>query len=549
MLFNSYAFIFLFVPVVVAGFFGLGRFGSRTLAFGWIILSSTVFYGIWRPLNIAIIAPSILANYGVARFIARYGEERPRWALSLLLAGIGGNIGFLGYFKYRNFFIDTVDGLFGFHLPLNHLILPLGISFITFQKIAFLVDVYSGRVQAFGFIRYLLFVMFFPQLVAGPIVHYREMMPQFERISLRPNATDLAVAVTLFSFGLFKKVVIADSIAQYASPVFGAAAAGVPQTLFAAWGGALAYSFQIYFDFSGYSDMALGLGRIFGIRLPLNFNSPFKAASIIELWSRWHVSLTRFLTAYLYTPIVISLTRRRQAKGMPVVAGRRTTASAFLALLAGPTILTMGISGLWHGAGFQFIVWGLLHGVFLTVNHAWRLVRPRFWSDQRSYDRMMKPFGVALTFLCFVVAIVFFRANSVATAMQMLEGMAGLNGVALPMAVGERLGDLALWLRQFGVTFAWTSGHDFMMTYLWIAALLAASLLLPNSLEMLAEYEPALGFPAPDPTVPQSRLLGWITGGSLRWNPEWRWAVGMAGISVIAVLGLQRVSEFLYWQF
>jgi alginate O-acetyltransferase complex protein AlgI len=551
MLFNSYSFIFLFVPIAIGTFFLLGRSGSRNAAFTWIITSSVFFYAAWEPLNVVIMAPSILANFCCAKWLAKLSEERRKSALPLLFVGIIANVCFLGYFKYRNFFLDTTNHLFSTHLPLISIILPLGISFITFQKIAFLVDVYSGRVKEFTFLKYLLFVMFFPQLVAGPIVHYREMMPQFERLSLRPDAMNIAVGVSLFAIGLFKKVIIADGIAGYVTPIFANPGSGGGPTLFWAWGGVLAFSFQIYFDFSGYTDMALGLARCFGVKLPLNFNSPFKASSIIEFWGRWHVTLTRFLTAYVFTPTVMSLTRRRQAMGKSILAGRRTGASAFAALIGGPTILTMGISGLWHGAGLQFIVWGLIHGAYLTINHAWRLVRPRFWSDQKSYDRVMRPVGVALTFVCFVIAIVFFRANSVSAAIVVLEGMAGLNGATLPMAFGEHLGPVGAWLQQLGVGLEWSSGQQFMAMYAWVLVLLPATLFLPNSLEMLGRYEPALGFPAPLATArPAQRWAKVIPRiGTISWHPNWQWAIGIAAISASAAMGLNRVSAFLYWQF
>jgi alginate O-acetyltransferase complex protein AlgI len=547
MLFNSYQFIFLFLPAMLAAFFLLGRLYGRPAAFGALILGSTLFYGAWAPINIAIMAPSVFANYGCAHWLGKLRARESRWASLLLILAIAGNVAFLGYFKYRNFFLDSANQLFATDFPLGRLVLPLGISFITFQKIGFLVDVYSDRVKEFTLLKYLLFVVFFPQLIAGPIVHYREMIPQFERATFKPNATDFAVAISLFSIGLFKKVVIADGVALHATPIFDAAAMGAPQSFFWAWGAAFAYAFQIYFDFSGYSDMALGLARFFGIRLPLNFNSPFKASSIIELWSRWHVTLTRFLTAYIYTPLVMSLTRRRMVKRKPILAGARTGASAFLALVAVPTMVTMGISGLWHGAGTQFIVWGLLHGMYLTINHAWRLIRPKLWRDTLSYERLMKPLGLAITFLCFVVALVFFRANSVLTALAMLKGMVGLNGIILPEALGGPLGS---WIDALGITIDFSSGSNFLLTYVWIIVLFVYCVVLPNSLDLFSGYEPALGFPAPQAAKGglAPRPAG-ASAGTLSWQPNWRWAMQIAAISTVALMSVTRVSEFLYWQF
>ena len=265
--------------------------------------------------------------------------------------------------------------VFGAKLILMHIILPLGISFITFQKIAFLIDVQAGRVKSFTFHEYCTFVLFFPQLIAGPIVHYREMMPQFATATCRYDKENFAVGLTLLFFGLFKKGVLADNIAPLITPIYDHSAAAGQTPLLLAWMAAVGFTLQIYFDFSGYTDMALGLARFFGIKLPPNFNSPLKASSIIDFWLRWHMTLTRFLTAYIYNPLVLWLTRRRATKGRPGFGVRNPTIGAFVSLLMVPLITTMFISGLWHGAGYGFIIWGLLHGVFLTINHAWRVVR------------------------------------------------------------------------------------------------------------------------------------------------------------------------------
>lgn len=281
MLFNSYQFIFGFLPGALAGFYVLGRL-RRDWAILWLIGISIGFYAWWRPLNVLLIAPSILINYGLARVLQTYGDARPVISRVVLLSGIVFNVVFLGYFKYFTFLKGTVNDVFGAHLLLTRVILPLGISFITFQKIAFLVDVQAGRISRFTLRDYILFVMFFPQLVAGPIVHYREMMPQFHAAPCRFDPKDTAVGLSLFSFGLFKKVVFADSIALYVTPIYAAAGTGHPPTLLDAWLAALGFTLQVYFDFSGYTDMALGLARFFGVSLPMNFNSPLKACNIID---------------------------------------------------------------------------------------------------------------------------------------------------------------------------------------------------------------------------------------------------------------------------
>jgi hypothetical protein len=340
-------------------------------------------------------------------------------------------------------------------------------------------------------------------------------------------------------------------VADYANPVFAAPLQGEPVTLVAAWIGALAYTFQIYFDFSGYSDMALGIARIFGVVLPMNFNSPLKASSIVEFWSRWHITLTRFLTTHVYTPMVLGLTRRRMARGLPVLRGRNTRLSAIVVLIGLPTVFTMTLSGFWHGVGFQFIVWGLLHGLMLTVNQAWRTVRPRFWRHQASYDRVMGPVGFVLTFGAVVVTFVFFRASSVPTAMAILRGMAGLNGVTVPHAIGARLGAFGQWLEQSGVTYDWSSGSQFIAGLAWLAVLFVVVTLMPNSLELLSPHRPALDFQgSPSEAAPARGVRAAVARlrptdlVQSRFGPAF-----VATLAVAGVLGLHRVSAFLYWQF
>ncbi len=533
MLFNSYPFILLFLPAVLVGFFLLGP-SRKGLALDWLILASLFFYAWWRPFNVLLIAPSIAINYALVTLLLRLGEERPGLSRAAFWAGILFNLAFLGYFKYRNFFMTLSNDIAGTSLILEQLILPLGISFITFQKIALLVDVRAGRVSAVRLPDYALFVLFFPQLIAGPIVHYRELMPQFEKASVRLRWPDAAVGLTLFFTGLFKKVIFADPIAALIAPTWQHAAIGHP-ALLQAWAASLGYMLQLYFDFSGYSEMAMGAARLFGIILPFNFNSPLKAASIIDFWSRWHVTLTRFLTGYIFSPLTLGLTRKRAARGLPIMGGRKTTLRAFLVLLAYPTMVTMLLAGVWHGAGYQFLVFGALHGVALVVNHAWRLRKPRWWAQEAS----SVVFSSWLTTFLFVVsAEVFFRATSVADAISILRGMAGLNGVTVPMALAGPLNH-ALGLHVPGV---WEGGGDFLKIWAWIAAGLIVVLALPNSLEMLAAYDPALGFKVRP--AGYTRLLQ-----HLIWVPNAVWAMGLAVITAGGLLSLDRLSDFLYWHF
>jgi alginate O-acetyltransferase complex protein AlgI len=540
MLFNSYIFILGFLPVVLAGFYALGA-RRQDWALLWLTAASLVFYAWWRPLNILLIAPSILINYGICRILERSGSDRPGQVRAALIAGIVFNLCFLGYFKYFVFGEQALNDLFGTGFVLQQVVLPLGISFITFQKIALLVDVHAGRISRFTLREYALFVLFFPQLIAGPIVHFREMMPQFRAAPCRFDAEDASVGLSLFFFGLGKKLILADPIGSVVGPLYQRAALGVPQSMMEAWIAALGFTLQIYFDFSGYCDMALGLARFFGIKLPVNFNSPLKARSVIDFWSRWHVTLTRFLTAYLYMPLTLAMMRRRATSGKPTLSARDMGASAFVTVLALPTIFTMLVSGIWHGAGYTFILWGLLHGVMLCINHAWRLVRPRVWRDTASYNRRMAPIAFLLTFVSVVFAMVLFRASSVEAAVLVWKGMIGTYGATLPQAVLSRLGAMGGWLQALGVHPAWTSGSLLMGASARIFALSFVALALPNTLELLAAYEPALGV---KPAKNRGRLLVLAA-----WRPSGTWAVGLAGVALAGVLSLGGVHEFLYWQF
>jgi alginate O-acetyltransferase complex protein AlgI len=540
MLFNSYIFIFGFLPVVLAGFYALGA-RRREWSLIWLTAASLLFYAWWRPLNVLLIAPSILINFGLSRVLEHTREKRPRFARATLAVGITFNLCFLGYFKYLTFGQQAMNDLFGTGFVLTQVILPLGVSFITFQKIAFLVDVHAGRVTNFSFREYALFVLFFPQLIAGPIVHYREMMPQFQAAPCRFDAENMSVGLSLFFFGLAKKLILADPIGRVVGPLYDRAAAGVPQSMTEAWIAALGFTLQIYLDFSGYCDMALGLARFFGIKLPVNFNSPLQAKSVIDFWSRWHVTLTRFLTAYLYMPMTLAMSRRRVANGKPVLGARDMGASAFVSLLAIPTMLTMLVSGIWHGAGYTFILWGLLHGVLLCINHGWRLIRPSLWRDTASYRRRMAPIAFLLTFLSVVFAMVLFRAPSVSSAVILWKGMIGSYGATLPQAVLSRLGPIGSLLQTLGVQPAWSSGSLLLAATIRIAALLFIALALPNTQELLAAYEPALGV---KPSKVANRLRNWTA-----WQPTQTWAVGLACVALAGLLSLGGIHEFIYWQF
>jgi D-alanyl-lipoteichoic acid acyltransferase DltB (MBOAT superfamily) len=545
MLFNSFQFIFAFLPLALAGWWLFDRIGGQGSRVAWLTLVSVLFYGLWNPISLLIITPSILLNFFLARSIQtalEKGEAGAATADRIVYVGVLANLLFLGFFKYWNFFVGTANDVAGTAISAHDLLMPLGISFITFQKVGFLMDVRSRIVKEFSLSDFLVFVFFFPQLIAGPIVHYREMVPQFHPPERQRFDADLALGFTLFSLGLFKKVILADGIAKYANGGFSLAAGGGDFGLIEAWAAALAYTLQIYFDFSGYSDMAIGLARMFGVRLPLNFNSPLRASSIIEFWSRWHMTLTTFLTSYVYTPVVMRLTRARMSTGKSVITRKKVTPEAFVMLVAYPTILTMFLSGFWHGAGFTFLVWGLLHGVYLVINHAWRQWRPKF--NDAMYKRVMSPLGWFMTFNSVVVGMVFFRADSVSSALRILKAMVGLQGVFVPETIAVRLGAFGTALKSAGVSMTLSSGSDFVLSWVWIAALLSIALLLPNGIAMLRQYKPVLN--DAKAMFTDTTLTRFLDSG-VRMNSTVAWLAALGFF--FAVIAMNRVSEFLYWQF
>ena len=528
MLFNSYEFLFAFLPLTLAGFFLTRRFLGRESAISWLVIASLFYYGWWNPVYLALILASMVVNFVVGRAIGRRRLHAPRATLLFLTAGITFNLGLLGYFKYANFFVETLGAVTGSEFNLAPIVLPLAISFFTFQQIAYLADARSGTAAEYSFRHYALFVVFFPQLIAGPIVHHAEMMPQFLRASLRPQLRNFAVGGTIFAFGLFKKVVLADGVAVYASPVFDAAAQGETLHFFQAWGGALAYTFQLYFDFSGYSDMAIGAARLFGIRLPLNFFSPYKSTSIVEFWRRWHITLSRFLRDYLY---------------FPLGGSRRGGARRYANLL---TVMLLG--GLWHGAGWTFVAWGALHGIYLVINHAWIWVRTCVGLEALTETATWRGGAWLLTFLAVVVGWVFFRATSFEAALAMLSGMVGLNGVSLPNALVIRLGPQApSALAEFGIGTHLGGGWRFVFTWLWIGALLPLVLIAPNTVQLARAYKPTVtrfgdaNLHAVQPFPSGVAALRWRAGGV--------WAAVVSTIAAMGILGLSSVSEFLYFQF
>jgi D-alanyl-lipoteichoic acid acyltransferase DltB (MBOAT superfamily) len=523
MLFNSFEFILLFLPLTLFVFFKIGGLGHHRVAISWLVGASLFFYGWWNPAYLGLILGSILFNYSLGVPLASNmgGVNRKL----LLVFGVGANIFLLGYFKYANFFIDNVNLLTGGDFYIERIILPLAISFFTFQQITYIVDAYRGETKEYNFLHYCLFVTFFPQLIAGPIVHHREMLPQFAKNSIYIfNNRHFNVGVTIFFLGLFKKVVMADGIAVYASPVFVAAENGVALTFFDAWLGAFAYTFQLYFDFSGYSDMAIGIGRMFGIRLPINFNSPYKAGNIIDFWRRWHITLSRFLRDYLYIPL----------------GGKRKGSLRRYQNL----MITMLLGGLWHGAGWTFVIWGALHGAFLSVNHLWRALGARYTVFCLDNSLWWRVFAHALTLVCVIIAWVFFRATSFDGALNIIGAMFGSNGISLPENYEEHVRSVfsnANILRFDGMFTHSVFSNDLVRGLILVLSMLIAVVVLPNTQQIMYGY------------LRNKQLYGDIKPYVSRlvlWSPNLFWFLVMIVIALMSLNAmLGSVSEFLYFQF
>jgi alginate O-acetyltransferase complex protein AlgI len=485
MLFNSYVFIFLFLPVTLIVFHSLLRRGLHRSATVALALASLVFYGWWSIKALCLLLVLMAGNYFVVWSLLR----TRRWHLRpwLLTTGIVSNLAVLGYFKYANFFLETWGNLSGNHVGFIEVALPLGLSFFTFQKIALLVDAYKGRVRHFDPLDYVLFVSFFPQLIAGPIVHHSEVMPQFGRLN-SVRMIDFGQGLTLFVIGLSKKVLIADTIAHFSNPIYDAAALGMLPSCTDAWIATLAYALQLYFDFSGYSDMAIGLGLLFGIRLPVNFESPYQASNIVDFWRRWHMTLSRFLRDYLYIPL--GGNQRGQLRRY------------------GNLLITMLLGGLWHGAAWTFVVWGVLHGIFLTINHLWSKLQLRTGVEVYS-SPTTRVVAKALTFVAVLIAWVFFRAANLETAGRMLSAM------------------------MFGSNTAIMTDVTAAVTL--IAVLLAIVWFAPNS-SQLAAYT--------FDKKPMAGVQSWP-----HWSRSPRWAAVCGVLLALCLMSLTRVTEFLYFQF
>jgi alginate O-acetyltransferase complex protein AlgI len=505
LLFNSIVFIFGFLPVALIGFYVTARAG-RQVAGVWLIVASLVFYGWWNPAAVFLLLASVGSNYAIARLILRT-VANPGLQGWITISGVSLNLGALFYYKY----LFWIVGIIGHFAPAVHgidpIVLPLGISFFTFTQIGYLVDCRAGITQDRSLLNYMLFVTFFPHLIAGPILHNRDIMPQFgDSGTYRVSLENLAVGFSTFVIGLVKKVVCADPLSDWV-------ASGYAHTSqigwLAAWHLALCYSLQLYFDFSGYSDMAIGLARMMNVRFPQNFNSPYKAQNVIEYWQRWHITLTKFLTSYLYTPLAMGTMRWRIKHRMGVNRLAQQTPTGFAAMIAIPMLITMVLAGIWHGAGVTFLIFGLLHGIYLCVNHAVRVYNPGPRS-RRLYAVILR---CAATYLSVLIASVFFRAPSVAAAIDVLGGMLGLSGwESQAPAVGLLHGVFLLLL----------------CVIVWF---------FPNSQQIMRRYDPVLEEVEPPYPI------------SLSWRPDLGSAMAVGVAAAIGILALGGTTEFLYFQF
>ncbi len=517
MLFNSYEFIFLLLPIALIGYRLLASNYRGRVA--WLLACSLFFYAWWNPVYLPLLLATITFNYFVG------SKLRVQPTKGLFFFGVSANLFLIGYFKYAGFFVENISRITSAEFSLGHIALPLAISFFTFQQIAYLADCFSGLSQPYKPTEYGLFVSFFPQLIAGPIVHHSEIMPQIQSRT-RVSSLDLSVGVTIFALGLFKKTVLADGIAPYANAMFDRPEAWESVTLLHAWAGVLAYGLQIYFDFSGYSDMAIGAARMFGIKLPMNFFAPYRAETISDFWRRWHMTLSRFLRDYLY---------------FPLGGNRHGTLARYRNLM-----ITMLLGGLWHGAGWTFVLWGLLHGGYLVIQHAWSHATHSLgrWKLFFAYRFA----ACALTFSAVHIAWAYFRAPSLEAANQVVFGMMGCNGVSIPSALAIRLGDVSSSLTKYGIQTDFTSGSQFVFAAIWIAALSAIVWLLPTTQQFLRKFEPSWEYTdqARTNALPE-RGFGYTL--SLTWRPTLTWSIVMSVIAVFGILSLPEISEFLYFQF
>jgi D-alanyl-lipoteichoic acid acyltransferase DltB (MBOAT superfamily) len=520
MLFNSYVFIFAFLPISLLLTYGAGRW-NQSASKVVLLLLSLAFYAHWRVAQLPLLLGSIAFNFAVGELMQRArAANRPGQAEALMRIGVLADLAFLGWFKYANFFVDNVNWVAGTHIHLAHIALPLAISFFTFQKIAYLIDTARGETRRTGALDFSLFAAFYPQLIAGPIVHFKEVMPQLQaRLFGRFVARNMMVGLVTFSIGLFKKTVIADTLSAYVNPLYARVGHGHELSLAAAWVAAAGYTLQLYFDFSGYSDMAIGLGRMLGVKLPLNFHSPLRAPSIIDYWRRWHMTLQRFIVAYIFQPLSLPLNRLAAEWGL-------LGWSAFVMGAGLPVFVTFVAVGLWHGAGWTFVLFGVMHGIYLSVNEAWRewLARRR-----RKLRRAGKTpaarrqwqivAGHLLTLVAVIYSQVMFRSANPLDAVWIWRSMTGLDHRGIIPAEGLSGGLFAI-----------------------MAAAAAVVFLMPNSQQIMGRFDPAYNWREWRHVAPAP--LPWT------WKPNVTGVIFAGAILLLGVIFIERgQAVFLYFNF
>lgn len=505
MLFNSYSFIFAFLPISVLGYWIIKANFGPVWSVTALAIASYIFYLINEPNYPIMLIGSIIFNLIMGQYIINANGRKKGFITAL---GILVDLLLLAYFKYFGLILATLKDFSLFNESVPNIPLPAGISFYTFTQIAFLVDCYAKKVTKFSTPSYFLFVTLFPHLIAGPILHHKEMVSQFEKNKKLSFSNHLLAGLIIFTIGLSKKTIIADSVSPLATAIFASAQAGHQPGFIEAWVGAIAYSIQIYFDFSGYSDMAIGIALMLGIRLPVNFNSPYKAVSIVDFWRRWHITLSRFLRDYLY---------------IALGGSRRGSFRRYLNLL-----ITMTLGGLWHGASWTFAVWGAAHGFALIITHAWDAIKKRF-----SFSGLPKPFAITTTLLLVVFLWVPFRADGFECMWRLWQGMTGHFGLGLPhfnilQGMANKLG-----LKQTIVPFS-------VIDLITVAGAIFLACFAPNTQEIMARYRPGLDSPGYH-AIPKSN----------RFSIKIRMLVAVVfGILLgIAVGFISPQSEFIYFRF
>lgn len=498
MLFNSYIFLFIFVPLLIL-VVSILSYRQKIGGCIWVLLvASLIYYCWWNPAFLPLIIGLIVVNHLLAKCIDRTATLKSL----LLFVGVVFNLLPLFFFKYANFVIDTLNFLPQMSLRSLGVILPIGISFFTFQQIAYLVDVRRGLVQPCHLLEYALFVSFFPKLIAGPIVHHNDFIPQLRTVLVGMSFDNLNRGVAIFAVGLFKKTALADNLSVLANPVFNTVADGNLVNMLDAWVAALAYTFQIYFDFSGYSDMAVGLGFMFGIKLPINFYSPYKSVNIIDFWRRWHITLSTFLRDYIYIPL-----------GGGRVGEFRRIMNVFT---------TMLIGGIWHGAGWTFLLWGAIHGVAISINHVWRI---KVRDSRRSWIARFSPFP---TFIFIVFTWVAFRSTTIEGTWSLWKIMVGTDQLILPVDWVTPFQNMGLNVIALG------EYHGTPLAIILVSAVVAW--MLPNTRQLF-----------PDISLDQHGLMN--KASYFCWKPNVLWLIVVFACFLMSLWNMSRISEFLYYQF